>query len=85
MLDGSRWFSVDVMVERDLLGEARVGSVAGRKTGRLACLGRWYKERQVEMSNAAREPCRGRDAGEGSLLGDGDLVKMAFRIAAVST
>lgn len=24
MLDGSRWFSVDAMVERDLLGEARV-------------------------------------------------------------
>ena len=23
----------------------------------------------MEMSNAAQEPCRGRDAGEGSLLG----------------
>jgi hypothetical protein len=78
MLDRSRWFSVDVMVERDLLGEARVGSVPGRKTGRLACLGRWYKERRVEMSNAAREPCRGRDAGEGSLLGDGDLGQDGF-------
>lgn len=30
------------------------------------------------MSNAAREPCRGRDAGEGSLLGDGDLGQDGF-------
>ena len=39
MFDRSRWFSVDVMAERDLLGEARMGSVPGWKTGRLACLG----------------------------------------------
>lgn len=30
------------------------------------------------MSNAAQQPCRGLDAGEGSLLGDGDLGQDGF-------
>ena len=30
------------------------------------------------MSNAAQEPCRGRDVGKGSLLGDGDLGQDGF-------